>query len=188
MKKRLLIVALVLPGWLYAQVPYGLSVDRDSAQPQQAIKVTVNFEAASRWCGLRVDLGDGDVRDLLVDNFPLTLSKPYDTPGRYVLRAEGRFVLRGLTSALGCAGKARAVTVSVGELPRDAHSAGSDEDAKDELERRKRRAELEREPHKRRREEVREPPSHHTNPGGAPTTSPAPAAPVPPRDSTLKVF
>ncbi|MDP9912397.1 hypothetical protein J2W27_004523 [Variovorax boronicumulans] len=208
-KMRSLVVGLLLPGWLYAQVPYGLSVDHSKVQARQPVKVTVNFEAASRWCGLRIDLGDGDVRDILVDSFPVTLSKQYNASGRYVLRAEGRFLLRGLTSALGCDGKARTVTVSVGELPRDASNTSSDEVAKDELERRKRNPELERErskraaqlererdrrqaelepEHKPERKEVRESPGPKASRGGVPAATQAPTAPTPPRDGTLKVF
>lgn len=161
MKHLSLLAALMLPAGLHAQaVPYGLSVDRDNVRVQQTVRVVVNFEAASRWCGLRVDMGDGDVRDILVEDFPLTLTKQYLAPGRYVLRAQGRFMPRGITSALGCDGSARAVTVTVDE-------GGG--------ERRKRDAEQARERAKRDREEPR------------PAPAPAPA-PGKPRDGTLKVF
>lgn len=116
MKRLLLLCAIALPALLHAQnVPYGLSVDRDGVQAEQTVQVSVHFGAASRWCGLRVDLGDGDVRDIVVDTFPLTLAKQYAAAGRYVLRAQGRFVARGLSSALACDGAPRTLTLVVGE-------------------------------------------------------------------------
>ena len=62
MKRLLLLTAgLALPYLLFAQAPSGVSLDRDRLLVGETVTVVVNFEAASRWCGLRVDLGDGSV-------------------------------------------------------------------------------------------------------------------------------
>ena len=126
MKRLLLLVGIAWSGWLHAQpVPFGLSVDRNHVRIQQPVKVLVNYGDEGLWCGLRIDLGDGDVRDLLLDGLPLTLTKQYAAAGRYVLRAQGHFVARGVKSALGCGVAARSLTVVVGERAVDAPDPGS---------------------------------------------------------------
>ena len=83
MKRLLLTAGLALPHLLlFAQAPSGVSLDRDRLLVGETVTVVVNFEAATRWCGLRVDLGDGDVRDVKVEDFPLTLTKQYASAGR----------------------------------------------------------------------------------------------------------
>mgnify|MGYP000208580637 FL=1 len=218
MNRLLCVVGLalpgLLPGLLHAQaVPYGLSVDRDRLQTQQPVEVVVNFEAADRWCGLRVDMGDGDVRDILVEDFPLTITKQYAAAGRYVLRAQGRSMARGLRSALGCAGASRAVTVVVsdpgsdppGSRPdavskaeqrqREAQREQDQRDAELAREQLKRDAELARERGKRDREDRRDSPKRDPDiavgpapvPAATPRRPPAPGANGP-RDRTLEAF
>jgi hypothetical protein len=208
------LIGIALPGLLHAQpVPYGLSVDRDHVRIRQPVEVVVNFGAASRWCGLRVDLGDGDVRDILVDDFPLVLRKPYAAAGRYVVRAEGRFVLRGIQSAPGCVGAARALTVVVGEARSNAPGSRPDAATNDEPrtredrdERDRRRAEAARDRQRRdadlaleRGERESEARREAPNPdvGRVPVPAAVPAATPPrvpaaaasrPRDRTLQVF
>lgn len=207
MKKLLLLIAIALPGLLHAQsVPYGLSVDRDRIQTEQPVRVVVNFGAASRWCGLRVDFGDGDVRDIVVDDFPLILTKHYASAGRYVLRAQGRFVAQGISSALGCDGAPRALTLVVGERgseqqKRDDERAREQRkrDAATAREQEKREAELARERAKGERERERElrrdAPKRDRGVANVPAPAPAetlPRVPAPPErkplDGTLKVF
>jgi hypothetical protein len=180
MKRLQYLLVVALPGLLQAQpVPYGLSVDRDHVRIAQPVEVVVNFGAASPWCGLRVELGDGDVREILVEDFPLRLTKQYAAAGRYVVRAEGRFVARGIQSAPGCVGAPRALMVVVGDDMSNAPAYRPDA-----VERRN-----------REREERRDVPNR--DPGiaadRAPMTVPtAPRAAAPaasrPRDGTLKVF
>ena len=120
MKRLLLTAGLALPHLLFAQAPSGVSLDRDRLLVGETVTVVVNFEAATRWCGLRVDLGDGDVRDVKVEDFPLTLTKQYASAGRYVVRATGRAVPRGLLSVLPCTGRARTAVLEVNSARRDA--------------------------------------------------------------------
>ncbi|GEM_PF-4250701 len=49
----------------------------------------------SRWCGFRIDFGDGDGRDIKVDGdqpFPITLSRSYARPGQYTVDVVGKRV------------------------------------------------------------------------------------------------
>ena len=192
MKRLLLLCAFQLSAVLHAQtVPYGLSVDINPVQAEQPVQVAVNFGAASRWCGLRVDLGDGDVRDIVVENFPLTLTKQYAAAGRYALRAQGRFVARGLSSAFACDGAPRALTLVVGERGSEQRKR-DDESAREQQ---KREAELARERAKRERERDRDTPKRDRGVANVPAPAPEatpPRAPAPPasrpRDGSLKVF
>ena len=119
MKRFLLTASLALPHLLFAQAPSGVSLDRDRLLVGETVTVVVNFEAATRWCGLRVDLGDGDVRDVKVEDFPLTLTKQYASAGRYVVRAAGRALPRGLLSVLPCTGRARTAALEVASARRN---------------------------------------------------------------------
>ena len=208
MKRILLLVGIAWSGWLHAQPePFGLSVDRNQVRIQQPVKVLVNYGDEGLWCGLRIDLGDGDVRDLLLDGLPLTLTKQYAAAGRYVLRAQGHFVARGVKSALGCGVAARSLTVVVGERAVDAPDPGSatgsrggqgqrearrerdqlgaefarereEADAQAAREQRKRDAELARERDKREQELRRETPNRDARVANVP--APVPPAPLPP--------
>jgi hypothetical protein len=214
MKRLPYLLGVALPGLLHAQpVPYGLSVDRDHVQIRQPVTVVVNFGAASPWCGLRVDLGDGDMREILVEDFPLMLTKQYAAAGRYVVRAQGRFVARGIQSAPGCVGAPRALTVVVGEevlnpsryrpdpVPNEEQRSREDRDTRDQ-----RRGEAVRDRQRRdtdsavergkselaaRREAPMRAPSAGTGSAPVPAATPprTPGAGASrPRDGTLKVF
>ena len=167
MKRLLLTAGLALPHLLFAQAPSGVSLDRDRPLVGETVTVVVNFEAASRWCGLRVDLGDGDVRDVKVEDFPLTLTKQYASAGRYVIRAAGRAVPRGLLSVLPCSGRARTAALEVVEARRDeppsprrenvqGNSVDPKELEKKEDERRKHAERRERERERQKQERERE--------------------------------
>ena len=217
MKRLLLLVGIAWSGLLHAQpAPFGVSVDRNNVRVQQPVKVLVNYGSEGLWCGLRIDLGDGDVRDLLLDGLPLTLTKQYAAAGRYVLRAQGHFVARGIQSAPGCGVAARSLTVVVGERAVDAPDTGSaagsrgeegqreaqrereKADAEAAREQRKRDAELARERGKRERELRRETPNSDARDArDATVPTPVPPATLPrspapasgkPRDVTLRVF
>ena len=113
MKRQLLailvlVLVLVVSRCVIAQGPTGIVLERASALVNEPVKVVIDFAAADPWCGLRLDFGDGDVRDVVVEEFPLTVTKKYSSAGRYVLRAEGRALPRGLRSAAGCTGARRA--------------------------------------------------------------------------------
>ena len=86
-----------------------IKLDPASAKVGQAVKITVNADGESpTFCGMGLDFGDGDVRDIKVEKenggLPRTESKTYAKPGAYTVKAFGKKV----TSHLPCAGKAEA--------------------------------------------------------------------------------
>jgi hypothetical protein len=106
--------ALLLPMRSLAQ-PTGILLEPGGAVVNRPTKVVIDFAAADRWCGLRVDFGDGDVSDLLVEQFPLTIVRRYTAPGRYMVRAEGRLLMRGMASSPPCTGARRSALITVAE-------------------------------------------------------------------------
>jgi hypothetical protein len=106
--------ALLLPMRSAAQ-PTGILLEPGGAVVNRPTKVVIDFAAAERWCGLRVDFGDGDVSDLLVEQFPLTIVRRYTAAGRYMVRAEGRALLRGAAFSPPCTGARRSALITVAE-------------------------------------------------------------------------
>ena len=153
MKRLLLTAGLALPALLFAQAPSGVSLDRDRLLVGDTVTVVVNFEAATRWCGLRVDFGDGDIRDEKVEDFPVTLTKQYASAGRYVVRATGRAVPRGLLSVLPCTGRPRTAALEVVQARRDEPPAPRRDDGVEPKEIEKKERERQRRAEKREREE-----------------------------------
>jgi len=87
----------------------GIKLDSAKAKVGQALSVTVNHDGeAPAFCGMALDFGDGEVRDLKVEThnggLPRTESKTYAKPGSYTVKAYGKKV----TSHLPCLGKAEA--------------------------------------------------------------------------------
>ena len=99
-----------------AQSRTGVWLERPTAAVNEPLRISVDFGAAEPWCGLHVDFGDGDTRDLVVERFPVAWIKRYARFGRYTVRVEGRTVLRGLQSASACTGAPRTVVVTVNEV------------------------------------------------------------------------
>lgn len=120
MRRLVIAAALMLPLCAVAQGPTGILLEPGGAVVNEPVKVVIDFAAAQRWCGLRVDFGDGDVSDVLVQDFPLTIIRRYAAPGRYVVRAEGRLLLRGMASSPACTGAKRNAVITVAESQRDA--------------------------------------------------------------------
>lgn len=99
-----------------AQPRTGVWLEHPTAAVNEPLRISVDFGAAEPWCGLHVDFGDGDVRDVVVERFPVAWTKRYARFGRYTVRVEGRTVLRGLQSASACTGAPRTVVVTVNEV------------------------------------------------------------------------
>ena len=99
-----------------AQPRTGVWLEHPTAAVNEPLRISVDFGAAEPWCGLHVDFGDGDTRDLVVERFPVAWTKRYARFGRYTVRVEGRTVLRGLQSASACTGAPRTVVVTVNEV------------------------------------------------------------------------
>lgn len=78
-----------------------------TVKPGQEVKVTVSAEGeAPTFCGLAVDFGDDDVRQIKIatgeSQFPVTVTKTYTKSGLYTVRAFGKKI----TTHFPCNGKA----------------------------------------------------------------------------------
>jgi len=91
----------------------GVKIEPATPLTHQVVKVTVTTDSDQQtYCGLRIDFGDGEVREIKMgDNdgkFPITVDKTYAKPGTYVVKTRGTSIkMRGR-----CQGKAEA-TVTV---------------------------------------------------------------------------
>lgn len=83
------------------------------------VQLSVEFQpSGNNWCGLNIDWGNGERRDIRLgdDDFktsPAVLRYTYPNPGNYVIVAKGTFLRRGLKSAGECTVAARALQVTV---------------------------------------------------------------------------
>lgn len=90
-----------------------IKIEPSPARAGQEVKVTISADGeAPAFCGMEVHFGDGsEPRNVKIDGkthkFPVTLTKTYDKPGTYGLKAEGKKV----TTHLKCMGKAKATLV-----------------------------------------------------------------------------
>lgn len=90
-----------------------VKIEPAAPQTNQVVKVTVTSDGELQpYCGLRIDFGDGEIREIKMgDNdakFPITVDKTYTKPGTYIVRTRGTTIkMRGR-----CQGKAEA-TVTV---------------------------------------------------------------------------
>lgn len=115
MKLCLSILLVLAPQYLVAQELKGLTASSEAVSVNEKVNFDVHLKVARDlvWCGLRVDFGDGETRDIRVEENPSPLTKAYAAPGKYTVRATGKGLVRGLKSALPCLGDAQAVTVAV---------------------------------------------------------------------------
>ncbi|HEV8688707.1 MAG TPA: hypothetical protein VGQ91_00305 [Ideonella sp.] len=118
--KRLLIalafvLPLALPHTLWAQQLVGFKAEKERVSIDEPVKLVLSFKQQRDlvWCGLRVDFGDGEARDVRVEQNPLTLTKQYHRAGHFMPRAEGKTMLRGLMTALACDGHPQTASVQV---------------------------------------------------------------------------
>lgn len=90
-----------------------VKIEPATAKAGQEVKITVSAEGeAPGFCGLRIEFGDSDSRDIKIDGrdskFPITVSKTYAKGGTYEVKARGKTV----TTHGRCPGEASAkVTV-----------------------------------------------------------------------------
>ena len=90
----------------------------------QAVKVTVAAEGDQQdYCGLRIDFGDGEVREIKMgdndEKFPITVDKTYAKPGTYVVKTRGTTIKMRSR----CQGKAEAAVTVVAPAASTASSA-----------------------------------------------------------------
>jgi hypothetical protein len=81
--------------------------------------ITVLLDVINKpWCGMHVEFGDGQGQDVRVGDDGsadgrVVLQHAYTTPGKYIAIASGKFLGRGLFSALACDGMARSTTLNI---------------------------------------------------------------------------
>lgn len=196
MKRAPAVALLFLPQLLFAQQLLEINLDRERAKVNEPIIVTLEFQAAERvWCGLRVNFGDGDERELGVSRNPLVLKKEYTSAGRYRVRAEGMLLLRGLKTAIPCFGSEQSAQIVVSD-PVLEQNAQKEADSRarqlEEKERDLRIREMALEERFRRGRQAgaeAQDPSTSRPSVAAPVRAPKPPAPPPrPKDETMKIF
>lgn len=81
-----------------------LVIEPSPATANQTVRIVINSRTPAVDCGLEVSLGDGTVRQLRGETFPLTVEHVYSREGIYAIAVTGRAMLRGLRSLLPCQG------------------------------------------------------------------------------------
>jgi hypothetical protein len=101
----------LVPSALLGQTLVELRLSRAEARSGEEVVVSLVLRPAgpSVWCGLRVELGDGQTRDLRIGvngdaDLTPSLAVRHAAAGTYTVRATGRALLRGLRSAPACDG------------------------------------------------------------------------------------
>lgn len=93
-------------------------VSKPAVQLGEEFSLMVEFQAGvtSGWCGIRIDFGNGSVRDFRVGengaaDFPLRVPHRYPSAGAYAIKVTGQALSRGLRSVSACDGGERLVNV-----------------------------------------------------------------------------
>jgi len=92
------------------RVPAGAPVD---------IQILFSLAGVTKpYCGLEVRYGDGSVQVARPglngsQEFPVNLTHSYKSPGQYAIVVEGKFVNRGMNSALACSGSPKTASILV---------------------------------------------------------------------------
>lgn len=99
-------------GLASAQVIGDISFGSSPAVVNQPVKIIIRSEGAAAGCGLEVNLGDGNVRNVRAEEFPATLEHTYVDSGQFSISVTGKFLVRGLRSVPACQGQ-KTVRLSV---------------------------------------------------------------------------
>ena len=122
-----------------AQQLVGLRLDRNRVVPGEIAELSIELNLPPNGrCGVQVQFGDGDQRDINAERRLELQYKKFERPGRYVIRAVGRGLSRGLFSAEACANQ-QSVTIDVLDP-----AAQANKDAERETRLKQREVELER--------------------------------------------
>jgi hypothetical protein len=139
MKHTLTLALSILPSLVAAQTLVDMTVSTPRPGINESVDVVLNFSPGGNgtsWCGLAVTFGDGDFREVRVDTIAVRLTKVYTTTGNFAVRAEPRFVQRGLKSAFPCQGSARTASLVVVD-PAKEEQARREAEARDKAQRQK---------------------------------------------------
>jgi hypothetical protein len=99
-------------------------IEIDPAQPATNTSVTVLVHytpGEPNFCGFTLDLGNGQSQSIRIGHeqdtsTPIRRTVVFNNPGNYIIRAEGRFLSRGLRSAAACSGSPQPLAVQVKDL------------------------------------------------------------------------
>jgi hypothetical protein len=116
----LLVVAFLHPHAVMAQDIKELTVGQTKVFSGMEVPITVEFDVgnSSKYCGLGMQFGDGNSREVRAglngdQDFPLKVTHTYANPGIYTISVSGKYVSRGFKSAEACGGTSRQVAVTV---------------------------------------------------------------------------
>ena len=114
MKTNIALALLLAPHLLFAQALVSMSASNSHPPVGDEVEFVIDLAGqGSPWCGLEINFGDGEFREVRVDANPLKVKKLYRVPGNYAVRAQGSFVRRGLRSTFACQGGPQTVLVDV---------------------------------------------------------------------------
>lgn len=134
-----------LPGVALAQQSQLVKVEPDPTRTEInrliTVRITVGSPGEKIWCGAVVTFGDGESRELRIDQSPYTLTKSYKSTGSYTISVVGKFVERFLKSASGCAGSIASEHIVVEDTAAAAAQAEAQHASQAEFERLKKELE-----------------------------------------------
>lgn len=104
-KHALAVLAFFLPSIVWSQQMTRIELDADRVAVGRDVRIGITFDRTDRvWCGLRINFGDGESRDVRAEEAPLIVSKRYAAVGSYAVNVEGKMLIRGLKTAGACLG------------------------------------------------------------------------------------
>lgn len=108
----------VFPFCASAQELARVQADRSQALVGQKVEIVVDIiRQGTRgfYCGFTLSMGDGNTRDVRVTekDIPFRISHTYTNAGSFPITVEGKTLIRGLKTAVACAGGTRSTAVTV---------------------------------------------------------------------------
>jgi hypothetical protein len=113
----------VVSAGVHAQEIVHIRAEQAKLSPNTPIAIQVDFDLANlqnAYCGLEINFGDGNTQTIRAgmngaQDFPLKLTHSYASPGKYVVKVEGKAVIRGLKSAVACQGSGRQLSLIIAD-------------------------------------------------------------------------
>jgi hypothetical protein len=91
-----------------------VSIEPKNPSLNQPFKITINSNGDTPSCGLQINLGDGNTRDVRVEKFPVVVDHTYAKEGNFAIAVNGKLIMRGLRSSLPCGGETKTLAVGIG--------------------------------------------------------------------------
>jgi hypothetical protein len=91
-----------------------ITIEPKNPTLNQPFKITINSNGETPACGLQINLGDGNTRDVRVEKFPIILEHTYSKEGNFSLAVNGKMIMRGLSSMFPCGGDSKTLAIDVG--------------------------------------------------------------------------